>query len=250
MRDRILGPYRGYYAAAACILAGELGDQFQGWGKVFRHPASSVLDLGQVHSVHCERHHRTLDAALDEAEDLLFEAIDGLPEREAQIEPCASLNAILYVSGARGPTSIEQMQHLLWRARARNRDHQVTRMLLYFDGTFLQYLEGPAAQVQLIYRIIRKDPLHSGITTIVHQQIDSRVFGDWDMAFHMPGSELCTAETQAPELRAGLDARAVHALLAAFRHRGSAGGGLPKAGRPPVSGRGPRSAGSEEPGVP
>jgi hypothetical protein len=158
-----------------------------------------------------------MDAALDEAEDHLFELIDTLPEHEAQIEPGAPLHAIVYLSRARGPTTIEQLQHLLWRARARNRDQQVSGMLLYVDGTFLQYLEGPAAQVQLIYRVIRKDPLHTGVTTFIHQKIDSRVFSDWHMAFHMPGSDLWMPEPQAPGLRSGLDARAVHALLAAFR---------------------------------
>lgn len=221
MRDRVLGPYRGYYVAVAALLTGELGDAYRGWGKVFDRLPASTLDPGALLDAHSENTFRRMEDALDDAEDQLFRIVDRLPTRDAETVP-GGLECLAYVSRATASLDRDQLAHLLRRARERNREHGITGMLLYVDETFIQYFEGPAHHVQLVYRIIRKDPLHTGLVKFIEQPAIERVFSDWSMAFEMPGSQLwLPGEINRPELRRGLGTRAVHALLAAFLDRRS-----------------------------
>ena len=45
----------------------------------------------------------------------------------------------------------------------------------------MQYIEGPREGLDEVYRHIRRDPLHSGIIELCHQEIDERVFEGWSM---------------------------------------------------------------------
>ena len=47
----------------------------------------------------------------------------------------------------------------------------------------MQYIEGPRDNVDIIYKIIQEDELHSGIILVSREAIESRQFGDWAMAY-------------------------------------------------------------------
>lgn len=222
MRERVLGPYRGYFIVVTTLLMGDYGDRYHGWGKVFDRLPASTADCGELLSIQCEQAYRTVEEALDAAEDTLVAAVDALPPRTAGPEASeAPLEGLVYVSRARTAVGANEVQSLLRRARERNRENGITGMLLYFDETFIQYLEGPAPRVQMVYRIIRHDPLHHGLIKFVEQEIHERVFPDWQMAFEMPGSGLWLPKENRPALKAGFGSGAVHALLAAFLQRQS-----------------------------
>lgn len=95
----------------------------------------------------------------------------------------AKLESIVYVSAAVDLLSLEQIGHLLARARERNARYDVTGVLLYTGGTFMQYLEGPPEALDVIYGVIEADPLHTGIILVSREPLDARQFGDWSMAF-------------------------------------------------------------------
>lgn len=97
--------------------------------------------------------------------------------------PDSRLESIVYVSSAVRLLTLEEISHLLSRARRRNAQHDVTGVLLYIGGNFMQYIEGPAASLDVIYRIIQQDELHSGIIQISREPIEERQFGEWSMAF-------------------------------------------------------------------
>lgn len=69
------------------------------------------------------------------------------------------------------------------RARERNLRESITGVLLYNDSNFMQYLEGPAEEIDRFYAIIRADPLHHGIIELLRAPIEAREFGAWSMAF-------------------------------------------------------------------
>ena len=75
----------------------------------------------------------------------------------------AQLHALVYVSTARHRLSLDEIDHLLERARVRNEREGVTGVLLYNDGNFMQYLEGPAAGMSVVYAAIQRDALHAGL---------------------------------------------------------------------------------------
>jgi hypothetical protein len=93
------------------------------------------------------------------------------------------LQALVYVSTAAHHLSEAEIGHLLDRARERNAKEQVTGVLLYSHGNFLQYLEGPLAGVANVYEHIVADRLHHGIIELVREPIAAREFSDWTMAF-------------------------------------------------------------------
>ena len=93
------------------------------------------------------------------------------------------LQSLVYVSTASHHLSEAEISHLLDRARARNAHEQVTGVLLYSHGNFMQYLEGPRAGMARVYEHIVADRLHHGIIELVREPIAAREFSDWTMAF-------------------------------------------------------------------
>ena len=95
----------------------------------------------------------------------------------------SDLHALVYVSSASHRVTAPEINHLLERARARNVQEQITGVLLYSHGNFMQYLEGPAAGMAKVYEAIKSDKLHHGIIELLREPIVSREFADWSMAF-------------------------------------------------------------------
>lgn len=56
-------------------------------------------------------------------------------------------------------------------------------MLIYFDGTFVQFLEGPENTTNLLFDKIKNDKRHQEMILLVDGITTQREFGDWSMAF-------------------------------------------------------------------
>jgi hypothetical protein len=97
--------------------------------------------------------------------------------------PESDLESIVYVSSAVRLLNIEEIGHLLNRARERNKEYGVTGVLLYIGGNFMQYIEGPTANLDIIYSIIQRDENHTGLILVSRETIENRQFGDWSMGF-------------------------------------------------------------------
>lgn len=98
--------------------------------------------------------------------------------------PEPDLDSLVYVSSAVKLLTPEEIEYLLTRARERNKEYGITGVLLYIGGNFMQYIEGPVGNLEVIYRIIREDKQHSGIILVTREAIKEREFGDWSMAYH------------------------------------------------------------------
>ena len=96
----------------------------------------------------------------------------------------SDLDSLVYVSSAVKLLSPEEIEYLLTRARERNEEYGITGVLLYIGGNFMQYIEGPADNLEVIYKIIREDKLHTGIILVTREPLEEREFGDWSMAYH------------------------------------------------------------------
>jgi len=93
------------------------------------------------------------------------------------------LNAIVYVSAAVQPVRRDDLSALLQRSRARNLAEQVTGLLVYCDGNFIQYLEGPPAPLARVYASIQQDALHHGLIELFNDPVATREFEGWSMAY-------------------------------------------------------------------
>lgn len=138
----------------------------------------------------------------------------------------AELFAIVYVSKAARAFTLPELQHLQVQAQRNNEREGVTGVLLYADGAFMQYLEGPAAGLARIYERIRPHPWHYGVIDLVREPIAQREFAGWSMAFRVVGAMGPASETEQDLLLARRLAEPVNphsaarALLERFWGRG------------------------------
>lgn len=93
------------------------------------------------------------------------------------------LIALAYLSNASELFDEPALESLLASARARNATLGVTGALLYHDGTFFQYIEGPQAGVDDVWQRIRTSPGHFGLIELVRRPIAQRHFDRWHMGF-------------------------------------------------------------------
>ncbi len=106
------------------------------------------------------------------------------------------LQALVYVSTATHLLTQTEIDYLLDHAQARNSQESITGLLLYNDGNFLQYLEGPPAQLSKIYEIIKADPLHHSIIELLRESISTRELPECYMAFYSADSTILSQPTQ------------------------------------------------------
>ncbi|RZI85059.1 MAG: BLUF domain-containing protein [Rubrivivax sp.] len=108
----------------------------------------------------------------------------------------ATLKAIVYVSASALPMTSEMLEKLLLDARALNRESGVTGVLLYIDGTFMQYFEGAPQAMEETYERIHRSRLHSRLKEMMNESIIHRAFPDWQMGLARPSrSELLALST-------------------------------------------------------
>ncbi len=95
------------------------------------------------------------------------------------------LFSLVYISTAARRVGLNDIEHLLVSAQRRNQTEGVTGLLLYASGSFMQYLEGPQANLARVYAVIKADPLHYGVVDLLRGPVGARLFRDWSMAFHL-----------------------------------------------------------------
>ena len=93
------------------------------------------------------------------------------------------LTTLIYISSALREMDDAELDQLLVEARAQNLALDITGMLLYSGGTFMQVLEGERDTVLRLYARIINDPRHKDVTLIEHETCETRCFPDWSMGF-------------------------------------------------------------------
>jgi hypothetical protein len=100
---------------------------------------------------------------------------------------------LIYVSSAAYLFSTCELLELLKTCRANNGPKDITGLLLYKEGNFMQVLEGRQETVQLLHAKIARDPRHRGMLTLWQGPIATRQFSGWSMGFR----DLASPEIQA-----------------------------------------------------
>jgi hypothetical protein len=102
--------------------------------------------------------------------------------------------SITYVSSAIQPFSSHELRDLLEQCNTNNRKLDVTGMLLYKDGNFMQVLEGEEPSVRRVHETIGSDPRHRGLITLLQGITPERQFPEWSMGFKDLGAYLANPE--------------------------------------------------------
>ena len=90
---------------------------------------------------------------------------------------------LVYVSRETEPCTDDDLAAILTGARGFNAENNVTGMLVYYNGSFMQVIEGTASAIEDTLGRIQKDRRHHSIVTVSHQTIPEREFGAWRMSF-------------------------------------------------------------------
>lgn len=94
---------------------------------------------------------------------------------------------LVYASAASVEFTDAQLLELLEVARANNTQLDVTGMLLFAEGSFLQVLEGEREVVERLFAKIECDPRHENTRVLLRAAVEERVFGDWSMGYRYFG---------------------------------------------------------------
>jgi hypothetical protein len=90
---------------------------------------------------------------------------------------------VVYVSTATKPMGIRDLEEMLEQARRKNKEKNITGILLYANKTFIQVLEGETDFVDELYEVISKDERHKNCILIEKIAIEQKSFGSWSMGF-------------------------------------------------------------------
>jgi hypothetical protein len=93
------------------------------------------------------------------------------------------MNYIIYVSTAVKLMKDEELSVLLKVSRQNNQTNNITGMLLYGEGSFIQVLEGTSNDIESTYAVIQADNRHINVTRILSGKLHARNFADWKMGF-------------------------------------------------------------------
>lgn len=90
---------------------------------------------------------------------------------------------LLYASSAPRKFDEASLIGLLETSRRNNAAIDVSGMLLYADGNFIQYIEGAEDAVRRLYGRISRDPRHRNLHILTTGETGTRIFPDWSMGF-------------------------------------------------------------------
>lgn len=90
---------------------------------------------------------------------------------------------LVYISSAPHPMSDAELRELLAISRENNLRDELSGMLLYKDGNFMQVLEGRKLKVLTLAEKLRRDTRHKKMFVILEGDIEERAFEGWSMGF-------------------------------------------------------------------
>jgi len=95
---------------------------------------------------------------------------------------------LIYISTAVKLMNPQELTEILTISRKKNLENNITGMLLYAEGTFIQVLEGAEQDVLSTYRTIIMDLRHKNLIKLVSAPIEKRAFPEWSMGFAVIGA--------------------------------------------------------------
>ena len=97
--------------------------------------------------------------------------------------------SVTYLSSAIEVWTDDELVDLLRQARSHNARRDITGVLLYSGGNFIQTLEGPEDSVDEVMAKVVEDPRHAGVLVVDRAGIDERAFAGWTMGFRRASAE-------------------------------------------------------------
>lgn len=90
---------------------------------------------------------------------------------------------LIYTSAVASTVAHSEIIKIAQHASDKNKNLEVTGMMIYHQGSILQVLEGSKATVEALFEKIKKDPRHTQVLQLIARETQSREFSDWAMGF-------------------------------------------------------------------
>jgi hypothetical protein len=90
---------------------------------------------------------------------------------------------IVYVSTAVKLMHENQLLDILHNSRQHNAALNISGVLLYSEGTFIQLLEGKDSVIDALYSRIETDQRHKSVVKLIDEPIAEKSFSQWLMGF-------------------------------------------------------------------
>ena len=90
---------------------------------------------------------------------------------------------IIYLSSATKLLSNNELKNLLSNSKTKNITNEITGLLLYIDGDFLQVIEGNKKDVLNLFELIKTDNRNRFVIPVFSDFVEKRQFPDWSMGF-------------------------------------------------------------------
>ena len=91
--------------------------------------------------------------------------------------------SLIYSSVATRSLDDDDLAGLLAQSRRANAENDITGVLLFRNGYFLQLLEGPDQAVRAKMATIKHDDRHTKVTVLTEELIEERQFPEWTMGY-------------------------------------------------------------------
>ena len=94
------------------------------------------------------------------------------------------IHQLVYISAAEHAFTEPELEQLLEKARENNASLDISGMLLFHEGSFIQALEGNKVKVNELYNKIAKDDRHTETRVLYRGDQEERNFDSWSMGFY------------------------------------------------------------------
>ena len=101
----------------------------------------------------------------------------------------SNLIHIVYISISHRDLSEKELSDFLLDIRAKNKKLDITGLLLYNEGSFIQVIEGEKETIQTLFKLVKNDKRHTNIIELLTEPIVERSFPDWSMGFKVINSK-------------------------------------------------------------
>lgn len=88
---------------------------------------------------------------------------------------------LAYLSSSTLPIDAATLSDILAKSQRNNTANNITGLLCHHDGSFLQFLEGAAEDVEPTFQRICADSRHRGMIEVYREAVSERAFGAWSM---------------------------------------------------------------------
>lgn len=91
------------------------------------------------------------------------------------------MEQIVYTSTASEGVSAAEVFAIIASSARNNPQRDVTGFLVFAGDAFLQFVEGPSAQLDELLGVLKRDPRHRDIAILSRSAVSARTFPGWRM---------------------------------------------------------------------